>query len=177
MKLEVRGCLPPSIAALLVLGLGVMFVPAHADAHRSSSRTIGLGVTLGEPTGLSLDIRPSHSSSLELAIGWDTIDQDEGHLDDGYVHLEYVVRPFVLAHSGRLAVPFYLGIGAFLLEHGSWNEDDLHLGARVPFGIAFEFRAPVQIFLEVALRFFLIDDHGAHDDLDLGGALGFRVYF
>ena len=52
----------------------------------------------------------------------------------------------------------------------------LVLASRAPFQIAFQFRsAPIELYLELSLMLRVIDDH---DDLvDLGGGLGFRIYF
>jgi hypothetical protein len=79
-------------------------------------------------------------------------------------------------------VPVYIGVGGFYLDHGrGWDGDEGHLGVRFPLGIAFEFRAPVQLFFELGARVYLVDiDEDVphdHDGLDLGGSVGFRIYF
>jgi hypothetical protein len=161
------------VAAVVTLAL---CAAAHrAEAHPWARRNIGIGVVLGEPTGLTLDIRPNHWSSFVLDVGFDTFDDDES----GYVHLEYQVRLFDLTHTARLSIPFYLGIGIFYSDRDRDFADDGHLGPRVPIGIAFEFRPPVQIFAELAFRWLLVDiDHeDDHDRTDFGGAVGFRLYF
>jgi hypothetical protein len=167
--------LGPALTSLALM----LLEPAEVRAHPWGGRTIGVGVVLGEPTGLTLDVKTSHWSSLELDVGLGTF--DDGDFDDDYVHMEFLVRPFWLTHTRSLAIPFYLGVGAFYLEHGRDPDgEDGHLGARFPLGLAFEFRPPVQIFFELGLRLHLVDiDHDdRHDhDLDVGGAIGFRVYF
>jgi hypothetical protein len=145
----------------------------RAEAHRWHRNNIGVGLVLGEPTGLTLDIRPNHWSSFEIDLGLGTFEEE----DSGYAHLTYQVRFVDLTHRPRLSVPLYLGVGIFFSDHARDFEDG-HVGVRFPFGIAFEFRPPIQIFAEIALQVFLVDiGHDHSHDLDIDGALGFRLYF
>jgi hypothetical protein len=163
-----------TLAAAVALGL-LLVASGRADAHPWTHRNIGIGVVLGQPTGLTLDIRPTHWSSFEIDVGLGDFDEDES----SYAHLTYQVRVFQLTHKAKLAVPFYLGVGAYAADgHGRDFDDDAVIGVRAPIGIAFEFRAPVQIFLEVALMFDLVQiGFDANDRTHFRGAVGFRLYF
>ena len=152
----------------IAVSLVSLLVSTSASARPWRQGGLGAGVILGQPTGLTLESRLSRSSSVDLAVGLNTFHRH--HDDNGYAHLEYIVRFLSLSHSRRVSIPLYLGIGAFVSEHG-----DLHAGARVPLGLSFEFRAPIQFFLELSLRAILLSDHDASFDLD--GAGGFRVFF
>ncbi len=134
-----------------------------------------MGLVVGQPTGIALQLRNSYSTALNLAVG---LNWFEGR--GGYVHLDYTVAPFSIAHSRTLIIPFYLGLGALVAARdGPFPDDgDLHLGARAPFGLAFEFAAPVHIFLELALNWIFVNaGTGGGPFFDVGGALGFRVFF
>jgi hypothetical protein len=74
-----------------------------------------------------------------------------------------------VARGRTVTVPVYVGVGPFVAEHR-----DVDVGARFPFGVAFDFRtAPLELFVELALALRLVHDV----DLDLAPALGFRFYF
>ncbi len=165
------------VLTIAALAAGLLLVTtSRAEAHRWQRRNIGIGIVLGQPTGLTLDIRPNHWSSFEIDVGLGRYDAD----DSTYVHFTYQVRPFYLTHKRTLAVPLYLGVGAYLADGAGRDfADDAHVGVRAPFGIAFEFRVPVQIFFELGLYFDVIHighDYD-HDNSDIDGALGFRLYF
>jgi len=49
------------------------------------------------------------------------------------VHADYLWHPVMLADDEAFFMPLYFGVGARLLDHDRGNEDDdFHLGARVP---------------------------------------------
>jgi hypothetical protein len=156
---------------LWAIGAGIaLLVLLQSLADARPRRSFGLGIIFFEPTGLSFEARFARRQSIDIAVGFDTFDNDE----NTYVHVEYLVKPFDLGRSRSLTVPLYLGVGGFFREHGP-GED---LGVRVPFGLALEFRAPLQVFFEVALRATLADsDHDHGDDIDVDGAVGFRLLF
>lgn len=173
-----RRCLP--LACLLAVAA---WSPAAA-AHPWYGRDVGLGLSLGQPTALTLEIRPNTWSAFDLAFGlgdWDDDDLDGhgAHFDNAYFHLEYLVKPFRIVHKHTLSMPVYFGIGGFISDHGrDLDADNIDLGARFPIGLAFEFEAPVELFVELSFRYFLASfDHPDHDGLDVSGALGFRIYF
>lgn len=173
---------PRSFASILVaaaaLAAALVAAPRAAWARRPTgepfSRTFGIGLIVGTPTGLSGEVRLGGNTSLDFALGLDAFEDE-----DTYLHVDYLVYLTDLASGRDLGVPIYLGVGGILYDHDRDFGDDLHIGVRVPFGIALAFRrAPVEIFFELAVRVVLVheDDH-KHDRAGLGGALGFRVYF
>jgi hypothetical protein len=170
-------------AVLSLLVILVLATPAHARRYRGGGgmgqaghRTLGLGLILASPTGLSLELRMGPRTGLDLAVGLDAYDDN-----DFYLHLDYLVYLVNLARGGSLAVPLYLGVGAVF-----WNgrndpyKDDTRIGVRVPFGIAFAPRSvPVQFFIEGAVRVLFVDERDCDrcDRTDITGGGGFRVYF
>ncbi len=142
---------------------------AHAQKQRPRG-ALGLGLSLGDPTGITAEYypqQPGFGHAIELTLGLDTF--DDGNV---YAHLQWKFYLAELARGRSVEVPLYAGIGPWLAEGG----DDIILGARAPFGVAFEFRtAPLQLFFELALYLTVIN--GDEGDLDLGGAVGFRFFF
>lgn len=164
------------VAAALFLASASDAEARRARSARPRSKTIGLGLILGTPTGLSGEINLSGQTSLDLAVGVDAFNDR-----DLYVHVDYLVYLVNLATGpGSIDVPLYLGVGGWVWDNGDDNfNDHFHLGARVPFGIALALRrTPIQFFFELGLRVVLIDgDNHNHDRVGLSGGLGFRVYF
>jgi hypothetical protein len=165
--------------ALVLVATSLVSRPAHAIGGEPGRSTLGLGIILGAPTGLSLELRLGPRTAFDVAVGIDNYEHN-----DYYVHFDYLVYLIELSRGGTLSIPFYLGIGLVLWDghYGDRDndyEDDMRIGARVPFGLALAWRrAPVQIFLEGAVRILFYDDRDRdYDTVDLTGAAGFRVYF
>ena len=158
---------------LTALLLPLALLGAAAPAARAD-HDFGLGVVVGEPTGATAEIVFGPKTSLDLALGVELF-----HDRDLYFRLDFLFR-LVEFHEGGLGIPLYLGIGAFIWDHDrNRDDDDVHFGPRVPFGVALEFSSiPIQFFAEIAFRLILFD-HGGGDevDADLSAALGFRYYF
>jgi hypothetical protein len=174
-----------TLGALVALALVLVLAPGRAEARRyggggvdgmPGNRTVGIGLILLQPTGLSLELKLSSATALDFAIGLNDFDNDDG----AYFHFDYLVYLADLARGGSVAVPFYLGVGLALWDYDDRfdNNDNLDGALRIPFGLAIAFRtAPVQIFAELAIRLQFIDENDNNDNVDLTGALGFRVYF
>ena len=144
------------VIAIVVLGLGGT---ARADP-------IGIGVFIGEPTGLDIKIGFQRRSALDIVIG-------ETSLRDGrvsYAHFTYLYT-LAVARGDSVLVPLRLGIGGWA---AGLTEDGEALGARVPFEIGLRFRrSPLEIYGEITFVLQLV--HDVNDDID--GGIGLRVYF
>lgn len=133
-------------------------------AKTASAQDFGLGLMVGEPTGLSAQFALTGADALNGAVGFNIL--DEGRL---YIHLDYIRTLAELASTSSVVIPFYFGIGGFVAA-----DKNASVGARVPFGIQFDFTsAPIHIFAEIAFRLRLIEDIKA----GAAGALGFRYFF
>lgn len=160
-------------------GLGVLsFLVATAfaapDTAWAGGGPFGLGIILGSPTGLAGKLYLNRQNAIDFAVGEAFVEHDGLH-----IHVDYLWHPVMLANDEAFSLPLYFGIGGRLLDHdhGRNDDDDIHLGPRVPLGILFDFkRVPIDIFLEIALVVDIITDH--HDDrIDLNGGIGLRYYF
>ena len=147
----------------LVFGavLAAKATPARAD--------FGLGLFLGEPTGLDLKIGLSNRSGLDIVLGFDTYRDGRG----GYGHLTYLVTPFV-GHGDSVLIPLRLGIGGAL--YGPSN--DIAFAVRAPLELALRMRStPLEFYGEIALAFILFGPGNDSLQLDLQGGVGFRIFF
>jgi len=130
----------------------------------SQSRGFGLGIVLGEPTGLSAKLWTGSSNAFDFAAAWSF--KGDGHL---LLQADYVWHSFDLIRvsSGRL--PLYYGIGGRVIF-----ADDPLVGVRIPVGLNYQFAtAPIDIFVEIVPILDLIPS----TDFDLGGGLGVRFWF
>lgn len=149
------------LALLIVLAIAA---PAHAD--------VGLGLFVGEPTGLDLKIGLSPRSGLDILFGWDTYRDNRDH----YGHLTYLLTP-VVGHGSSVIVPVRIGIGMAIYDDGSFD-NGTNVAVRVPVEIGLRFRSvPLEIYGEVALKATFIDPNNNDPDVDLDGGIGLRFYF
>ena len=133
-------------------------------SQASTSRNIGLGVILGEPTGVSFKIWNRQTVAFDAGAAWSIVDEKNFQ-----IHGDLLLHNFNLfkVETGRMAL--YYGIGARV-----WFATDTVVSLRVPVGLSYEFeKTPVELFLEVVPMLDLIPA----TDVGMAGAVGFRYYF
>jgi len=156
-----------------------------ADARRRGRhryrprKTFGIGLMLGDPTGLSAKYFMSGQTALAFGLGNAYHDHhypNDFHYHGIHFHTDVLWHPVLLVRNPSIRLPFYLGIGGQFRAYEDGNGNDhSYLGFRVPFGIAIDFvRAPIDIFFELVPTWVFV---GPGDDFYIGGALGFRIYF
>ncbi len=145
-----------------ILGLAPTVVQAQAGGNNGGN--LGLGVMLGEPTGISLKSWNNSRSAFDLGVAWSFAGSD----DDIYLHADYLLHSWIDdVDQGDLA--FYYGIGGRMIF-----SDDPTAGVRIPFGLNYVIQdAPVDVFVEVVPVLNLTPN----TDFDGNGALGIRYYF
>jgi hypothetical protein len=123
----------------------------------------GLGVIVGEPTGLAAawKISPNHTH-IAMALAYNF--GDSGYLR---AHADYVryVHGLIPVNKGKL--PFHFGLGALV---GIGN--DLYIGGRIPLGLTWQID-PLDVFIEVVPTVSLLPGTG----FGVGAGLGARYYF
>lgn len=161
----------PLIAPLLLL---------TATLARAQGSGFGLGVLIGEPTGISVKAWIGADRAIDGGVAW-------SFADNGYFHLHgdllFHKMDLIPVSKGRL--PLYFGPG---LRFRSWGNDGhwrkgrydedgnghVDLGIRFPVGLAYLFDgAPVDVFLEVAPTLDLVPA----TSLDVDGGIGARYWF
>jgi hypothetical protein len=177
-----RSALPVGLLA------GLLVAALSQGAARAAGHPFGLGVVLGEPTGITAKVYLNEPFALQLGVGYvDTFDGQDGL----HLNVDFIWHPAVIARTPGFTLPFYLGVGGRYLEHryDYWEnnvhyvDSDSHFGVRVPFGLLFDFnRVPLDVYMELALVIDFI--HGGatygpyhHDRVGWNGGIGIRYYF
>lgn len=178
------------LAALAILLMGANLASA-ARTGRSSGKTgaggdFGLGIIIGEPTGLSVKYWLSPKSAIDGGFAW-------SFRGDGAVHIhgDYLRHDFNLIHVEEGQMAIYYGIGGRILifSHRNYyyddeghrhyyyydhNDNSVFVGLRVPVGLEYIFQGNhVDLFLELAPVLDIVPE----TDLDLNGGIGIRYFF
>jgi hypothetical protein len=147
-----------------------------------ANKKFGLGLELGEPSGLNGKYFLSSSHALDFGVGYIYHDY---YGDDGiHLYADYLWHPLVLAKADAFELPLYIGVGGrfwqFDYACDRFGCDTASaIGVRVPVGISFDFnRSPIDIFVQLVptLDFFRsYRDHDVHFGID--GSVGVRFWF
>jgi hypothetical protein len=160
------------ILVSMVLGLLMILAkPVTAQDHG-----FGMGLILGEPTGLSAKLWTSRDNALDfglgLGLGGDRIKYQGNYDRSGRIHfhMDYLWHAFnVISSTERF--PLYYGIGGRFNSGGGY---DGSLGVRGVFGIAwFPHSTPIDVFFELVPVFQVTPLTG----LGFDAGLGIRYFF
>jgi len=116
----------------------------------------GLGVILGEPTGICCKLWLSSRTAFAGAAAWSFNKGGNLHL-----HADY------LLHSLGSKLGFYYGVGG-----RAKLDEDRKVGLRLPLGIVYITESPIDVFLEVAPLL----DLAPSTDFRVNAAIGFRYF-
>jgi hypothetical protein len=138
----------------------------------AQDRGFGLGVIIGEPTGISAKLWTSSVNAFDFGLGWsiggDRIGKDEGYPDGGsrvHFHMDYLWHAFDAIHSSE-RFPLYYGIGGRINAGGGY---DASLAVRGVFGIAWlPHKTPIDVFLELVPSLQLTPSTGFGIDAGIG---------
>lgn len=159
------------ISGLLVLSSVVV---------RGQDSGFGMGIMLGEPTGISGKYWMAPDRAVDFGLAW-------GLWRGGYVHLhgDYLLHNADLIPVSSGSLPLYFGPG---LRIRSWSEGGYYrrgryydydgsrvdIGVRFPVGLAYLVeQAPVDVFFELVPTLDLAPSTG----FELDGAIGARYWF
>jgi len=135
------------------------------DNNFAKGGNFGLGIILGEPTGLSCKLWNSRTTALDGAIAWSF-----GNKNAMHIHIDHLFHNFNLINVSNGSLPVYYGIGGRM----RLDEDDNKIGVRIPIGLAYQFAdAPLDIFFEIVPLLDLVPS----TDFCLNGAIGIRYFF
>ncbi len=150
---------------LLVTTLLLLVFNINPASAQNTDGKLGVGIMIGEPTGISLKYWQSQRNAIDGGLAWSLGQYDAIHLHADYLWHNYSV--FSDVDEGQL--PFYYGIGGRLVL----ADNESVIGIRVPVGLNYLFEeAPVGLFLELAPTINLAPS----TDFDIGGALGIRIH-
>ncbi len=145
----------------LICMLTSMLVSATVTAQESG---FGLGVIVGEPTGLSWKFWTGNVTAVDGAAAWSFADKSALHL-----HADLIFHDFTRINVEKGKFPFYFGFGGRIkLEKKS------KIGIRIPLGVTYiPERLPLDMFLEIVPILDLIPG----TEFDFNGAIGIRYFF
>jgi hypothetical protein len=132
--------------------------------HEAGS--LGAGVLLGEPMGVSVKYWLSDKTAIDGGAGWSFAAPDGFQL-----HGDFLFHKFDLFHVGEGELPLYFGVGGRVkfVENG-----DNRAGIRGPVGISYLFpNWRWELFAEVAPTL----DLAPFTRLEWNGGIGLRYYF
>jgi hypothetical protein len=158
----------------LTLCIAVLF--QQADAQR---RNFGIGLILGEPTGISAKLWTTSDNAFDFGLGWSVDGDHMGRYNNDYYyynggsrvhfHMDYLWHSFnSIQAAGQF--PLHYGIGGRLNSGDGYAST---ISVRGVFGVSWLPRdTPIDIFLELAPTLRLTNSSGLY----LGAGLGARYY-
>jgi hypothetical protein len=143
--------------------LFLLFITGISIQSIGQDHGFGLGIIVGEPTGLSAKVWTTEYTALDAAMAWSFVGNGFLRLHSDLLFHRYLIE----VDQGQL--PVYFGLGAKL-----GFASNLELGIRIPLGIAYQFEsAPFEAFLEVVPVFNLLPQ----TSIGMDGGIGIRYYF
>lgn len=143
----------------------LLLITIFSGAAFAQSNGFGLGIILGEPTGISAKYWTTNSTAFDFGLGYSLKKYSRLHL-----HADYLFHTKNLFNTNE-SIELYYGPGARLrlVENG-----DSRLGFRFDIGIVWIPRnAPVDVFLEIAPLLDIIPS----TDFTVNGGVGVRFFF
>ncbi len=166
---------------LAVLALAALTGPVLADEEKPAEKgrpaekgTFGVGIILGEPTGITAKLYLKDDQAVQGAVG-------SAFINVGLqAHADYVFHPWILQDKDTFVLPVYLGPGLRLIDYSGSGTVKSHLavGLRGVIGLLFDFKnVPLDAFVEVAgvPEYDFGDNKGFGVALNVGA--GVRYYF
>ena len=145
-----------------------------------ANKTFGLGLELGEPTGLNGKYFLTGDRALDFGIG------DVYHYANRsglHIYGDYLFHPTSLASTEIFELPLYVGIGgrfwSFEDTGRAAPNDAFAIGVRVPVGLAMDFNnQPIDIFFQLVPVLDFYGGNAAHTIyLDFDISIGIRYWF
>ena len=182
------------LLALSIL-FGLVFAASHADARPrphgfggknfEANKTFGLGLELGEPTGLTGKYFLSGDNAIDFGLGYIYNHWRGG--DGIHVYADYLWHPLSLTSQPAFELPFYIGVGGrfWSFDYGCdrfGNNCRYYgtsaFGVRVPVGLAFDFNnVPLDIFVQLVPTLDFFRNYGDHIGFGIDGSIGIRFWF
>ncbi len=153
-----------------------------------TTRKVGIGIALGDPTGIVGKLFLNPGNAIDLGIGWGRWGWGHGcynknrndycgswgrqvSLNADYLWQSNLVR-------GTAKLDWHIGAGGrvwFYRWAGDAGDTDLSLAARMPVGLDLSFDRPefLEVFFEIVPSFFVLPG----PDLNLDAAIGVRFFF
>lgn len=183
MKRIINGHRLLVIAYLLIANVGAEEAGQDINgksmtAEEQVHQGLGIGIIIGEPTGLSAKKWLTDTTAIDFGAAWSFIDAESFQF-----HADYLWHNYDLIKTKELSGSFsvYYGVGGRIKLKSSNNgngkdskDDDTRLGVRVPLGVSYVFKEnPVELFAEVVPILDVVPE----TKFGLGIGVGARYYF
>jgi hypothetical protein len=131
---------------------------------------LGLGIIVGEPTGLSAKAWLSGNTAVDAAAAWSVL----GNYQSIHVHADFLVHSFGLFDLSPGDLPLYYGVGGRVRLAGQEENQKMKIGVRVPVGVSYLFESvPIDLFLELVPLLDLVPSTA----FGWNSGVGIRYYF
>ena len=122
----------------------------------------GLGIILGEPTGISAKLWITGTTAIDGAVAWSFANESAFH-----IHADFLIHNFGVFDK---VVILYYGIWGRI----KFRKDETRLGVRIPVGVAYDIPSTsIDLFLEIVPLLNL----NPSTSFTLNGAIGGRFHF
>jgi hypothetical protein len=149
-------------AFTFIIILVMLPISAFAQANVDETRNFGLGLMLGEPTGVSVKSWLGQKSAFDIGAAWSLSGRNEAL----HMHADYLYHRWF---EDRENLAFYYGLGGRIIF-----SDNAMAGIRIPFGLTYVFDSvPFDLFVEAVPILDLSPDV----EFAGNGAVGIRYYF
>lgn len=146
-----------------VMAIAMLLVTAPAAI---AGGAFGLGVMVGEPTGLSAKLWADRGAAFDFGLARSTAENA-----DLAFHADFVRHRRGVPGVQDGTLPFYYGLGVRLRTRDGVDDD---LGVRLPLGLDF---LMVDSSFDVFVEVVPVLDVSPGTDLDLNAAVGARYFF
>lgn len=148
---------------LLFIPLVIGFIAVDESKAQFKAGDFGLGVIIGEPTGLSAKYFTGQSNAFDFGLAWTL-----GENGNFHAHADYLFHKFDLFDVDSGIMPLYFGIGG-RVKAGN----NAKLGVRIPVGVSYHFpNDPIEIFFELVP----VLDLAPSTSFSGNGGMGIRYY-
>lgn len=156
--------------SLLLIAFGLLLSAQQVDAQQQTN-SFGLGVMVGEPTGISAKYWISNNNALAFGLGWSAYHHRYNETGSRvHFHMDYLWHSFDAIRSEENFAVHY-GIGGRFKDRGG---DNGSIAVRGVLGLNWlPSDSPFDVFIELAPSLELTPATGFGFD----GALGARFYF
>jgi hypothetical protein len=130
----------------------------------AQSRGFGLGIVVGEPTGISAKLWTGYGKAIDGAVAWSSDGENTV-----YLHGDFLFHRFYRYKARRHRLLPYYGIGGRIKV-----EEKTKVGIRIPLGVNYLLaNSPLDIFIEAVPLL----DLAPSTDISINGAIGIRYFF
>lgn len=154
----------------------LFFIVAATVSLRAGD--FGLGIVLGDPTGISFKVWTSKTTAIDGGFAWSF-----GKYDAVHLHADYLFHSMNLAQiTSNNWLYMHYGIGGRFIAAGKddkvvaddENDTKARIGVRIPIGVDYRLKTtPIDFFIEIAPVFDLVPE----TELSFNAGIGVRYYF